>query len=52
MAGGRIEILDPATEEVVATAAQAERADVEAAIEAAAVATRGPPSASRIEEDA
>ena len=35
MAGGRIEILDPATEEVVATAAQAERADVEAAIEAA-----------------
>lgn len=35
MAGGRIDILDPATEEVVATAAQAERADVEAAIAAA-----------------
>jgi succinate-semialdehyde dehydrogenase/glutarate-semialdehyde dehydrogenase len=38
MAGGHIEILDPATEEVVATAAQAERADVEAAIEAASKA--------------
>jgi succinate-semialdehyde dehydrogenase / glutarate-semialdehyde dehydrogenase len=35
MAGGKIDILDPATEEVVATASQAERADVEAAIEAA-----------------
>ncbi len=41
MAGGRIEILDPATEEVVATAAQAERADVEAAIEAARKAQIG-----------
>jgi succinate-semialdehyde dehydrogenase/glutarate-semialdehyde dehydrogenase len=35
MAGGMIELLDPATEEVVATASQAERADVEAAIAAA-----------------
>ena len=35
LAGGRIDILDPATEEVVATAAQAERADVDAAIAAA-----------------
>jgi len=35
LAGGTIDILDPATEEVVATAAQAERADVEAAIAAA-----------------
>ena len=35
MAGGHIDILDPATEEVVATAAQAERADVEAAIASA-----------------
>ncbi|MFO7634489.1 MAG: aldehyde dehydrogenase family protein [Caldilinea sp.] len=35
MAGGKIDILDPATEEVVATTSQAERADVEAAIEAA-----------------
>ncbi len=35
IAGGTIDLLDPATEEVVATASQAERADVEAAIEAA-----------------
>lgn len=35
MAGGAIDLLDPATEETVATASQAERADVEAAIAAA-----------------
>ncbi|MEZ5861687.1 MAG: NAD-dependent succinate-semialdehyde dehydrogenase [Geminicoccaceae bacterium] len=41
LAGGRIDILDPATEETVATAAQAERADVETAIAAAHKAFQG-----------
>ena len=35
IAGGTIDIIDPATEEQVTTAAQADRADVEAAIKAA-----------------
>ena len=41
IAGGKIDILDPATEEVVATASQAERADLEAAIAAAQKAYLG-----------